>query len=126
MDEIVWAVSPQHDTLDSLVTYLGKFAQDFLSVAGIRCRLNVPMQLPAWPLTAEVRHNLFLALKEALHNVVKHAAATEVRVSLIPAAAGFSLVVEDNGKGFDATSAGTGASPDGSKLTPRISAGNGL
>src|SRR5204862_4009867 len=64
MDEIVWAVNPQHDTLDSLATYLGKFAQDFLAAAHIRCRLEVPIELPAWPLTAEVRHNIFLAFKE--------------------------------------------------------------
>ena len=43
MDEIVWAVNPKHDTLDSLVTYLGRFAQQFLSSAGIRCRLDVPV-----------------------------------------------------------------------------------
>jgi len=64
LDEIVWALSPQHDTLDSLVTYLGKFAQEFLSAAGIRCRLDVPMQLPRAHLTAEVRHNLFCLSKK--------------------------------------------------------------
>jgi signal transduction histidine kinase/ligand-binding sensor domain-containing protein len=121
MDEIVWAVSPHHDTLDSLVTYLGKFAQDFLSVAKIRCRLDVPMQLPVWPLTAEMRHNLFLAFKEALNNVVKHASATEVRVSLVLAEFGFSLLVQDNGRGFDPV---VGAATKKDAL--RISTGNGL
>jgi signal transduction histidine kinase len=101
MDEIVWAVSPQHDTLDSLVTYLGRFAQDFTSAAGVRCRIDVPTELPAWPLTAEVRHNLFLVLKEALHNVIKHAEAREIKIGLHSRARGFTLVVEDDGKGFD-------------------------
>lgn len=123
MDEIVWAVSPHHDTLDSLVNYLGKFAQDFLNVAGIRCRLVVPIQLPAWPLTAEVRHSLFLAFKEALHNVVKHASATEVRVSLTLAESGFSASIEDNGIGFDPGSVGTATRP---KDPLRIASGNGL
>src|SRR5207244_8731794 len=82
MDEIVWAVNPQHDTLDSLATYLGKFAQDFLAAAHIRCRLDVPMQLPTWPLTAEIRYNLFLAFKEAVNNAVKHAHTSEVWISL--------------------------------------------
>ncbi len=123
MDEIVWAVSPHHDTLDSLVNYLGKFAQDFLNVAGIRCRLVVPIQLPAWPLTAEVRHSLFLAFKEALHNVVKHASATEVRVSLTLAESGFSATIEDNGIGFDP--AGTNSRAIG-RDSLRIASGNGL
>jgi signal transduction histidine kinase/ligand-binding sensor domain-containing protein len=130
MDEIVWAVSPQHDTLDSLITYLGKFAQDFLSVANIRCRLDMPMQLPAWPVTAEVRHNLFLAVKEALHNVLKHASATTVRISLTVTDSSFALAINDNGKGFNPESAGANGSVERS-FTPangsvRIASGNGL
>src|SRR6185369_12027738 len=101
MDEIVWAVNPKHDTLDSLVTYLGRFAQQFLSAAGIRFRQDVPVYLPSWALTSEIRHNVFLALKEALHNVVKHADATEVRISLEMQPRGFVLVLVDNGRGFD-------------------------
>ena len=124
MDEIVWAVNPKHDTLDSLVTYLGRFAQHFLSSAGVRCRLDVPVYLPAWALTSEIRHNVFLALKEALHNVVKHAAATEVRISLQLEPDGFVLIVADNGRGFDLDLSNHEPVPplDGT----RIGAGNGL
>jgi signal transduction histidine kinase len=100
MDEIVWAVNPQHDTLDSLATYLGRFAQGFLASVHIRCRLDVPMQLPSWPLTAEVRHNLFLAFKEALHNAVKHSQTTEVHIRMTIDAHGFTLCLEDKGCGF--------------------------
>ena len=82
MDEIVWAVNPQHDTLDSLASYLGNFAQEYLVSINIRCRLDVPLHLPHWPITAETRHNVFLAFKEALHNVVKHSGANEVSVFL--------------------------------------------
>jgi len=100
MDEIVWAVNPEHDSLDSLAIYLGKFAQDYLRAAGVRCRLNMPEELPAWPISADVRHNLFLAFKEALHNVVRHSGATEARVTLTLEAKGFVLSVHDNGRGF--------------------------
>ena len=124
MDEIVWAVNPRHDTLDSLVTYLGRFAQHFLSAAGIRCRLDVPLQLPARALTSEIRHNIFLSFKEALHNVVKHAGATEVRVSLELRPDGFVMAVADNGCGFrtDARPAeAVSATNEG-----RLAGGNGL
>ena len=97
MDEIVWAVDPQNDTLDSLVTYVSKFAQEYLGVAGIRCRLDVPAELPPHVLPAEVRHNLFLAIKEALNNVVKHARASEVWLRAIVQPSSFCFVVEDNG-----------------------------
>ena len=100
MDEIVWAVNPQHDTLDSLASYLGNFAQEFLGSLDIRCRLDVPLQLPHWPITAEMRHNLFLAFKEALHNVVKHAAASEVSISLTTGSRHLHFGLRDNGKGF--------------------------
>jgi len=120
MDEIVWAVNPKHDTLDSLVTYLGRFAQQFLTPADIRCRLDVPLSLPSWTLTSEIRHNTFLALKEALNNVVKHAAATEVRICLAVENEGFVLLVIDDGHGFDSSLALTSAN------SARAGSGNGL
>jgi signal transduction histidine kinase/ligand-binding sensor domain-containing protein len=101
LDEIVWAVDPRHDTLDSLVDYMGRYAQDFLAAAGVRCRLDLPVEVPAWPLTAETRHNLFLAFKEALNNAVKHAAASETRISFNLRPDSFVLAVKDNGHGFD-------------------------
>ena len=85
---------------------LSRFALDYLSAAEIRCRLDVPLQLPTLPVTAEKRHNLFLAFKEALHNVVKHSAANEVRVELKLEAAQLAIRVADNGRGFDAASTG--------------------
>jgi signal transduction histidine kinase/ligand-binding sensor domain-containing protein len=121
MDEIVWAVNPQHDSLDSLATYLGKFAQDFLAAAHIKCRLDVPMQLPAWPLTAEMRHNLFLAFKEALNNAVKHSHTSEVRISLTITGIGFTLQLEDKGCGFTPETAG-----NSSRDPARVSSGYGL
>ena len=102
MDEIVWAVNPRHDTLESLMNYVTRFAHDFLSAAQIRCRLDPPMRLPDLTVRSEIRHNLFLAFKETLNNAVKHSGATEVRVTLESARGGFKLVIADNGSGFNA------------------------
>jgi signal transduction histidine kinase len=122
MDEIVWALNPRHDRLDSLANYLSRFAYEFLSVSGIRCRLDVPLQLPSLLIKAETRHNLFLAFKEALHNVVKHAAAAEVHVKLKLAPAKLIVMVVDNGRGF------AFAKEPANPLTKpdRIAHGNGL
>lgn len=122
MDEIVWAVNPRHDTLEGLASYLEKFAQDLLAAAGIRCRLDMPMEFPPWRLTADLRHNLFLAFKEALHNVVQHSAASETYIRLGAGTASFELIVEDNGRGFT-PGAKRENPPDGSI---RLSTGNGL
>lgn len=120
MDEIVWAVDPQNDTLDGLINYLCKFAQEYLSVAGIRCRLDLPAQMPPWNLRAEIRHNLFLAFKETLNNLVKHSGATEVWLRLALGHEEFTLTVEDNGRGL-----GTPRDAD-AKSPGRISSGHGL
>ena len=110
LDEIVWAVNPRHDTLASLIEYLAAFAGDFLAAAGMTLRLDVPSLPPTIPLATEFRHALYLAVREALHNAVKHSAAREVwlKMQLTPGA--LSIVVEDNGRGFDpaTTSRGDG------------------
>jgi signal transduction histidine kinase len=110
MDEIVWAVDPQHDTFEGLMDYVSAYAEDFLRVAGIRCRMDLPPALPVMQVDAELRYNLFLALKEALNNVVKHAKATEVWLRLKIAADSFTFVVEDNGSGLPAVQIEDGGS----------------
>ena len=122
MDEIVWAVSPRHDTLEGLATYLEKFAHDWLATAGFRCRLDLPLQFSDWHLTSEVRHNVFLAFKEALHNAVKHSGASEVLIGLAVNPQSFELSVEDNGRGFS-----VGKKANEIFAAPgRAAAGNGL
>lgn len=100
LDEIVWAANPANDTLEGLANYACKYAQEYLALAGVRYRIDVPSQLPSTPLAPEVRHNVFLAFKEAVNNVVKHAQATSARVRLRLEPAAFSLEVEDNGRGL--------------------------
>jgi ligand-binding sensor domain-containing protein/signal transduction histidine kinase len=100
LDEIVWTVNPSNDTLDGLVNYVCKYAQDYLALAGLSYRLDVPPQLPQTPISPELRHNVFLAAKEAVNNVVKHAKATSVWVRLHLNAESFVLEIEDNGRGI--------------------------
>jgi ligand-binding sensor domain-containing protein/two-component sensor histidine kinase len=100
MDEIVWTINPKNDTLDHLANYIFQYAQEYFQDTGVRCRLDVPPRLPDQPVSTEERHNLFMAVKEALNNVLKHAAATEVRVALAVADGRLSVVIADNGCGF--------------------------
>ena len=100
LDEIVWTVNPSNDTLDGLINYICKHAQEYLSVAELRYRLEIPPQLPQKNISPEARHNVFLAAKEAVTNVVKHAQASEVWIRLSIAQNSFTLRIEDNGRGF--------------------------
>ncbi|HEY1790720.1 MAG TPA: two-component regulator propeller domain-containing protein [Verrucomicrobiae bacterium] len=101
LDEIVWAVNPSNDTLEGLANYVCKYAQEYGALANLPCRVDVPAELPDAPIPPEVRHNVYLAFKEAVHNVIKHAQATEVRVSLTLRSKQLVLQVEDNGRGMD-------------------------
>jgi streptogramin lyase len=80
LDEIVWAVNPRNDTLAHLLDYAGQYAVDYLRLIGIRCRLDFPVDVPVRELSTDLRHKLFLVVKEALHNIFKHANATVVRL----------------------------------------------
>lgn len=100
LDEIVWAVNPRNDTLTQLVDYTGQFALDYLESAGIRCRLDFPDQMPEREVPTDLRHNLFLVVKEALNNVVKHAQATEVFLRLSSTDSHLHIEIEDDGRGF--------------------------
>ncbi len=105
MDEIVWTVNPRNDTLDSLANYIFHYAQEYFQHTHVRCRLQLPPALPdAWISTGQ-RHNLFMAVKEALNNVLKHAAATEAQVGLNVTDKELTLTISDNGRGHETTSA---------------------
>jgi signal transduction histidine kinase len=101
LDEIVWAVNPRNDTLAHLIDYMGQFAADYLRAAGVRCLLDVPEYTPPREVPSTVRHNVFLVVKEALQNIVKHARATEVWLRVNATNQGLRIVIEDDGSGFE-------------------------
>ena len=100
LDEIVWAVNPGNDTLHDLLDYAGQYAVDYLQTAGVRCRVDFPNEPPPHDLPADVRHGLFLAVKEALHNIVKHAQATEVWLRVHATDKMLAWEISDDGRGF--------------------------
>ena len=101
LDEIVWAVNPQNDTLEHVASYIGQYAQEYFQMTGIQCELDIPAQLPAYPLSSQMRHHLFLATHEALTNILKHSGATQAKVSMDIEDATFRINLSDNGRGFN-------------------------
>jgi signal transduction histidine kinase/ligand-binding sensor domain-containing protein len=101
LDEIVWAINPSNDTLEGLANYVCKYAQEYLALADLSCRVDVPAQLPAAAIPPEVRHNVFLAFKEAVHNVIKHAHASEASIRLRLQPERLILEIQDNGRGMN-------------------------
>lgn len=101
LDEIVWAVNPRNDSMASLASYFGAYAQRLLDLAGVACGLDVAEDLPDHPLDPRFRQELFFAFKEALTNVLRHARATQVWVRISVWNGQLTVVVADNGCGFD-------------------------
>lgn len=101
LEEIVWAVRPGSDSLQSLVEYIAHFSNELFEGNGTRCRLDLPHDLPQLSLPPELRHNIFLVVKEALTNVIKHAQAKEVHVQAKAGAGTLEFVVQDDGHGFE-------------------------
>jgi signal transduction histidine kinase len=100
LEEIVWAVRPGSDSLQSLVDYIAHFASELFEGTSTRCRLDLPRDLPAQPLPPDFRHNVFLIVKEALTNTLKHASAKEVHVLAKISANLLEICVQDDGTGF--------------------------
>ena len=109
LDEIVWAVNPRNDTIASLASYFGSYAQRLLDLASVSCGLDIAEDLPEHPLDPRFRQELFFAFKEALNNVVRHARATQVWLRISVRAENLLVEVADNGHGLDLTERAAGS-----------------
>jgi signal transduction histidine kinase len=112
LDEIVWAVNPANDSMRSLAHYLRHMAADYFRATTINCRFDVDKSLPLLSLNSEVRHNLFLTVREALNNSAKHSHATELWLRIHWRENILRIIIEDNGCGFASQ--------------PALAGGNGL
>lgn len=108
LDEIVWAVDPSRDKLASVAQYLASYAEEYLAGLNIACRVQIPNSFPEHGVSGEVRHNLFLAVKEALNNAVRHGAATEIGFRVRVMADRLFITITDNGSGFDTSGRSNG------------------
>lgn len=100
VDEIVWAVNPSKDSIKGFVSHVISHTQSYLLAAQIPCRLDIPSHLQDHPLSSTQRHHLLSIIKEALHNIVKHANATEVWLRIGSDERMLHVRIEDNGCGI--------------------------
>ncbi|MGH9158700.1 MAG: sensor histidine kinase [Vicinamibacteraceae bacterium] len=100
MSDIVWAIDPHKDRLHDLVLRMRRCASDLFTASGTAFRFEAPVEDADLPLGADLRRELFLIFKEAVNNVVRHAACTAAEIELHVDAGLLTLVIADNGKGF--------------------------
>jgi two-component system NarL family sensor kinase len=101
MNEIIWAMSHENDSLADLVAYIRVQADDMLKNADLQFTCQVHAPIPDIQLSQHDRHQIYLVVKEALHNIVKHARASAVTIdfhSFTP----LRVSIRDNGRGLSA------------------------
>lgn len=113
LDRTIWAVKPENDTLENLVTFLASYAPSLLKPHGIQCELEMSAELPAVSLHGEARQHLFLSVNEALQNSLKHADARNVCLRIASRGSEIVIEVTDDGRGIGSSA-------------PRPGGGNGL
>ncbi|MFN9266033.1 MAG: ATP-binding protein [Acidobacteriota bacterium] len=106
MRDIVWLLDAQRIDSRELITQLREVTRRLL--AGHHFDIVVHEQAPPQELNLEFRRNVLFAFKEALHNVVRHAEATSIRVEITAHRGAFSFRIDDNGRGFSPASAAQG------------------
>lgn len=107
LDEILWAVNPKRDDLRDFTTYICGYAEQFLKLTAIQCFLDVDTEEPDLELNLPLRRGLLMVTKEALNNVVKHSGATELRLQIRCEHGRLTVILHDNGKGFDPAAEGS-------------------
>ncbi|MDR2462239.1 MAG: ATP-binding protein [Verrucomicrobiales bacterium] len=99
--ETVWSVDPENDNLESLLNYLSRMIGDLCEPANIHCRIQMDNPADHRQVTSEIRHNISLAVKEAVHNALKYSRATEINASARVETSTLTITIRDNGVGFD-------------------------
>lgn len=100
MSGVIWALNSRYDSLESLVAFIRKYAGDYFENTSMRFKMNAPSSFPPLHLSSDQRSNIYFAVKEALHNIVKHANASLAEINVTYDGSLLSMTVRDNGCGL--------------------------
>lgn len=99
--ETVWAVNPENDNLDALGTYLCQMVSQLCERTQLSCRYYVSDLPKDVQMSSQARHNISMAVKEAVHNIIKHANASEAIIQIEFKEGALSVSIKDDGQGFE-------------------------
>lgn len=108
MNAIIWSMNPGNDTLDNLVTYIRSYALEFFDNTPVQCQVDTPADLPLLEISGDKRRNIFLCVKEVLHNVLKHSHSSLASIRIRLENNTLLIHISDNGVGMEADSLGKG------------------
>jgi signal transduction histidine kinase len=100
MNTIIWTMTSSNDTVENLVAYIRSYAVEFFENTSIDCHFSIPPFLPPHEISGEKRRNVFLSVKEALNNVLKHSQGSIVKIS-VTVTHELLIEISDNGVGIN-------------------------
>lgn len=100
INHLIWQLNSEKQSLEEMTSDICEFAEQFLASASLSLRLELPTELPETTVPAKVRHHLFMAVREALNNAVRHSNATQIRISVTLEPSSYSITIVDDGCGF--------------------------
>lgn len=98
--ETVWAVNPENDNLEALGNYICQMVTKLAENASFQCRFNMERLPRDVEVPSQTRHSISMVVKEAVHNIIKHAAATQVIIQITYSQEVFTISIQDDGRGF--------------------------
>jgi signal transduction histidine kinase len=102
MNTIIWTMKSSNDTLESLIAYIRAHAIEYFDSTPIECTVHMPAVIPQTEVSGEKRRNIFLSIKEALNNAMKHSEATHIKINITTNNRRLVIQIADNGVGIDA------------------------
>jgi signal transduction histidine kinase len=100
MKEVIWSLNTENDSLSSLISYLQRQARVMMENYPGKFSMTMPDSIPDIQINGETRRHIYLIVKEALHNIIKHSGADKVEVE-ITCGEKLRIIVADNGKGLN-------------------------
>lgn len=101
MNTIIWTMKSSNDTVESLVAYIRAHAIEYFDSTPIDCTVRLPAVIPQADISGEKRRNIFLSVKEALNNAMKHSQATHLQIDISTKENMLIIHVTDNGVGIN-------------------------
>lgn len=101
INDIIWTTSTENDQLDNLIFYINDQLSKLFKHSNISFRSILPENTPTLKIKSESRRNFYLLAKEIGHNALKHSNATKISMEISVSDEIITLVIKDNGKGFD-------------------------
>ncbi|MBL7729356.1 MAG: hypothetical protein JNM68_16800 [Dinghuibacter sp.] len=101
LQDIIWVLNPRNDTLESLAAYTREYALKYFEPLEVKVNFQYPDTFSALKISEEKRRNVFLTIKESLHNIAKHAWCNQVNIGIEETANRFRVTITDDGRGFD-------------------------